>query len=157
MSDMVHFRQILASVAARLGVREAEADARGHCVMQLPDTFVSVTCPPEETEVKLTVPVAVISGAAPRAVLEHLLEANLFFKDTQGGTLSYTKSNGWVLLHLNLIADALDETMFFNAVDNMIKITSRISQEIAELMVESGAATGQSSGEKSQTMSGLAV
>ncbi len=141
MANMEHYRHILAAAAEQLGFENVKADEQGGCTLQFEDTFVSFSCQEESSQASLVIPVAEVTGECPREVLERLLDAQLFFKDTRGGTFSFDKTKGWVLLHLNLMADAIDESMLRNAIENMLDVARNFGEEIAELMAGGEATT----------------
>ena len=119
MSQNEYFRHILTEAAKRFDIFNVEPDPEGACTLALEDTFINISCAPESNLIMIALPVAEITGECPRAVLERLLSAQLFFKETRGGTFSYSRDTGLVLLHLNLLANTLDGSMLGNALQNM--------------------------------------
>ena len=134
MANMEHYRRILAAAAEQLGFENVKPDEQGNCTLQFEDTFVSFSCQEESSQASLVIPVAEVPGECPREVMELLLDAQLFFKDTRGGTFSFDKTNGWVLLHLNLMADAIDESMLCNAIENMLDVARTFGEKIGEML-----------------------
>ncbi len=158
MADLEHYRRILATAAEQLGFAEVKPDPEGICTLQFEDTFVNLSCREESSQLSMVIPVAEVQGECPREVMELLLDAQLFFKDTRGGTFAFDKENGWVLLQLNLMVDAIDENMLYNAVENMLDVARRFAESVNAILAGGSAdssATGV--GEDFAGQGGLAI
>ncbi|MCQ2444868.1 MAG: type III secretion system chaperone [Mailhella sp.] len=133
------FAELMTGTGERLGFGPTPPDKDGYCVFDFGPTFVSCALSGDGSMIRLTAPVAEIPGECPAAVLERLLDAQLFFKDTRGAAFSYQKGNGAVLLHLNVRTAGLDSVMLEHCVTNMHAVSERFAKEIADMLAASPA------------------
>ena len=138
MSDMNRYAALLSAVARRLGIDgEVRADESGSCVLRLEDSLVSISCPPAGTQLMLAVFVTVLPKPAPQNALELLLEANAFMKESAGGAFALDLDKGWVLLHRNLIADALEENVLYDVITHLVETALMMRARIDEMLLAS--------------------
>jgi len=79
-------------------------------------------------------PVYELPEDCPKEVYKRLLEAQCFFKDTNGVTFSYDITNSFVLAHLNVYVQMLNADNFMIAVQNILHVSERFYKEIEEML-----------------------
>lgn len=128
------YSRLFVQAGERLGFEDSAPDETGFCSFDFGGTFLTCSTTNDFSMIRVTAPVAEIPGECPRAILERLLEAQIFFKDTRGATFSYSHENGLVLLHLNLPTDVLDPVKLETALKNCAEVSVHFSQELMNIL-----------------------
>lgn len=124
------FNRLLADLAARVGSAAVEANDDGSCHMSFePDTELSMLANPLDGSLFLWTSPGMLSGDK-EAACRRLLEANLFWRGTDGATLSLLPESDNIVLTMRQPLEGLDAAGLQDLIERMVEQSERLHREL---------------------------
>ncbi len=125
------FNRLLADLAARVGSTAVEAGPDGACHLSFePDTELSMLASPLDGNLIVWTSPGMLSGDK-EAACRRLLEANLFWRGTDGATLSLLPETDNIVLTMRQPLDGLDAEGLQDLIERMVEQSERLHRELA--------------------------
>ena len=124
------FNRLLADLAARVGSPAVEAGPDGACHLSFePDTELSMLASPLDGSLFIWTSPGMLSGDK-EAACRRLLEANLFWRGTDGATLSLLPETDNIVLTMRRPLDGLDAAGLQDLIERMVEQSERLHREL---------------------------
>ena len=144
MADKAGIRKIVSELGGLMGIPDLALDADDQCQLAI-DGKIPVALEYDEDGERfiLSSPVGSLPSERREPVLERLLDANLFWKDTGGAVLGLERKHGTVVLALSCAASNLQAVELQNVMGGFVSVAEYWLGEL------SGAATDGEADEES--------
>lgn len=117
-------RDVLRALGLDLGLGELVFDEERACLLKFDDVLVDIECP-DGPSLYLTIALFSLHMPLQAGVLANLLQANLYGRDTAGGTLACDPRTGAVFLQDRLDKHTLDLPRLSGRIAAMVEAAER--------------------------------
>ena len=125
------FEALLREFGGKIGLPELRPDERGYCALSFDDLDAHLQYAGERDELVVFTRLGVLDDEDRAGIYERMLEANLFWGGTNGGTLGVEPDSGMVFLMMKADLCALDGAAFDDLLERFIAAGERWRQEVA--------------------------
>ncbi|QAU24766.1 CesT family type III secretion system chaperone [Dyella sp. M7H15-1] len=123
---------ILGEFGKRVSLPDLAFDATGHCPLQFDEKIiVNLQIHASSGNLLMFSPVGVIGDDADPSLLRRLLNANVFWQETAGATLSVIGHDGTVMLAMQTPEDAMSLVSFEAQLDDFVKAVEYWSEQLS--------------------------
>lgn len=129
------FDDLLKMLGAEVGIDALAADGNNSCSMSFDDIVVNMECMEESSTLFMYSAVGRVSEESKYVIMEELLDANCFFKGTQGASLGIDKASGIVMLQYQSPLATLEYCAFRKILNNFIAVSELYKRKIDSLSI----------------------
>lgn len=126
------FEKLLHSFGKSVGIPDLCPDANGYCCLSFDEEFIHMEYNDVTHQLFLSSNVGSLPAGDRTRLYESLLEANYFFRNTKGATLSIDIPSEHVVLVYQTPIESLDDHRFECLIENFLTVTEEWRSKIAD-------------------------
>lgn len=124
------FDDLLKMLGAEVGIDTLACDVNGSCSMSFDAIVVNMEYLEESSTLFFYSAIAKVEKESKSVIMEELLDANCFFKGTQGASLGLDKVSGIVMLQYQSHVSTLEYGTFRNILQNFLTVADVYMRKI---------------------------
>lgn len=129
MQEREQINLLLGEFGREIGLDGLTLDADGHAALAFDDVLVNLELEEDDDRLLFYAYLGGIRGDAP-AAMRAMLEANLFWRGADGGTLAMERATGGVVLELAVPAASLDRARLEAVLERFINTAEEWTQRL---------------------------
>ena len=124
---------LIPALGKHVGIPQLNLDDSGWCALFVDELVINIEYRDSSEQLFIYTPVGVLPAENREPLYRELLEANCFFRGTQGGCLSVDSGAGVVLLSFSWPVRALCEAELIQLIENVVNVAETWSKRLRRI------------------------